>query len=264
MKSTKGIQLESFMRQRRNLAITIGLVVLSVGLTLLFTIPQSLSIKQLRDEINEEKELLSTLETKRTKLLEIEESNIFNQKDKIGEVLPSNKPIQELLINLDAISIEAQIAITEYISNPGAIASASAKRRAQVEEKKDDNIQSVKLETIIVGDLANIHKFFSLIEKISPLTSVSNLDLQYISSADTDLNNSLMTEATLTLDTYYFNKAVTTKTETPLPEIQEEEKNAINEILFFTPSYLKDKQTTIEGGNEDIFEIEKPVIEPAR
>ena len=262
MKSLQGIQLESFMRQRRNVAITIGLVVLSVGLTLLVTVPQGLNIKQLTDELSEEKELLSTLETKKSKLLEIKESNIFNQKEKIEEVLPSNKPIQELLINLDAISVEAQIAIIEYLSNPGAIASASAGRQVQVEKSKDEeDSQSIKLETIIVGELANIQKFFILIERISPLTSVSDLNLEYVSSAD---NTALMTEASITLDTYYFNKAIKTKTETPLPEIQEEEKNAINEIIFFTPSYLKDKQTDISGGLEDPFGVDKPVIEPAR
>ncbi|MFH2118483.1 MAG: GspMb/PilO family protein, partial [Candidatus Paceibacterota bacterium] len=178
----------------------------------------------------------------------------FAQAEQINRVLPSHKPLLELLNNLNSVAGETKVSITDFEISPGEIASDSTQaKEAGSSKKSNTDYDRLDLDLTIVGPLPQVRMFMDLIEKVSPLTTITNLTI------DRKVNNSQIEDATradLSLSAYYYTKPISSTLSSALPIISEEEKRVFQAILEFSPTQIEGQTTIISGNNNDLFGIQ--------
>jgi hypothetical protein len=204
-------------------------------------------------QLKTEQQKLTQLDRKAQELEQLKLSPEFAQADVINRVLPSHKPLLELLNNLNNVAGQTTVAITEFEINPGEIASDSTQATKQpAAKKKSTDFDQLDLKLTIVGDLAQIRNFMDLIERVSPMTTITSLSVDR-QSGDTELSSA--TRADLALSTYYYTKSISSALSSPLPEISAREREVFQAILAFTPAELEAQTEIIGGSNTDLFGI---------
>lgn len=240
------------MKTRKHLVAAIGFGL--TGLVLLFlTYSQITAALATNQKLKSEQKRLDQLNKKAQELEQLKFSPEFAQAETINKVLPSHKPLLELLNNLNNVASQTQVSITEFEINPGEIASDSTQVNTKTTGKKQSNdYDQLDLDLTILGELSQIRQFMDLIERVSPLTTITNL------SIDRKVDNkqtSNLTRADLSLSTYYYTKSISSTLSSPLPEISSAERAVFQEILSFTPAELENQTTIISGSNNDLFGI---------
>lgn len=254
--------LKLFINTRRYLLLAIILVWGSIALVMFAIKPQINLVFGYREELVLEKDQYQNLVRKINELKQIEISQQFQQKEKVDEVLPSHKPILELLANLYQAMQKADVSVDTLKINPGEIATESAeavitqpkttttKKGSTTKTPKAYN--SLKLDLIVNGEQDNIDNFLQLIERISPFTSIVELDIKKTFDKERDL---ALTEAELLLHTYYYTQTIDSNIGDQLPSVGEKELKAFNTIQEFMPSDFR-PATEIESGDlEDLFGV---------
>ena len=98
VKSDQNFKL--FLNTRRHLLLAIVMIWATVALIFFAIKPQLSPILKLRSNLETERKQYLELTKKIQDLNNIKVSDQFLKKDKVDEVLPSHKPISELLFNL--------------------------------------------------------------------------------------------------------------------------------------------------------------------
>lgn len=244
----------------------ISLIVLFSGIT-----PQVNNIFDLQRDIKAGDEELKLLSQKKADLENIEARAAYGSLDSVNKVLPSKKPLLELLTALNLVAEQNNVSFANLSLSPGEISSQSAelldgakktssknkKKTSQSKNKEGYDALSVELE--VAGLFSDVQKFFIDIEKVAPLTNISSLSLD-IKSADI-IRASDQVNAELVLQTYFFTQSVTANLDSPLPDIGRKELEIIDEIK----SYLypaANVQLQIQGGGlQDLFGLNNQELE---
>jgi hypothetical protein len=251
------LNLRYLMITRRYLVWSVGLGIVAVGLLFFAFTSQLQSILTARATMSREQKKLDQLQRKNLELQQLTSSPAFSQISTVNLVLPSRKPLIELLNGLNGAVFNSGVFVTSIELSPGKIASASAdgteiKQPDEIPSDKDYAVVDVSLTAR--GPLPKINAFFESIEQIAPLTTVTGLSLSKQGRASNQTEDEF--EAKLSITTYYFVKSIAAALETPLPVLGAEEEKALKDIATFT-SGEEAPQTSIQGGGiQDLFGAE--------
>jgi len=276
--STK-INARYVFHTRRYALFAVGLAVFSVGVLLLVIVPQIMSIWNRYGELRQQEEVLAKLEAKSLQLQEMPQSELFRNADRINQTLPTQKPLLELLSALNVVAAESGVRYSDLSLSPGKIASegaslqnqpgggtgsssrttgasrpSSAARRTGV-----TGVESLSVQLIANGSLANINTFLRQIERVAPLTTVTQLSLIERLASRSDQTSDF--EAELVIETYFFTQAVSATLAAPLPDLNVSQQLTINEINTFLFPTVMSQEAIINGGLEDLFGVADYALE---
>ena len=211
------------------------------------------------------KESLNDLESKdrelnrfRQKALQLEETAIdpeFAKISEIDQVLPSHKPLLELLSNLNSVANETEVAIDNFSLSPGKIASdtTQVKKNTSQEQKYD----ALFLNFSVSGALGRVQRFMDLIEQTTPISTITSISL----SRQINDDSLAETKANLELKIFYFTQPIKTTIASPLPEISVRNKTILAEIQELIPNNLPTQDEIITGNRGNLFGLQNISIE---
>lgn len=256
--SLKNLNFQLLFKTRKNLVMAVAFG--AVGILLLFlAYQQTTQLLATRTALATEQRKVTQLNQKAQELEQLRLSPEFAQAEQMNRILPSRKPLLELLNNLNSVAGETRVSITEFEINPGEIATDSTQvaagatgSRASTRRAAAD-YDRLDLKLTIVGELVQIRRFMDLIEQVSPITTITNLTVDRkvgsVGGAQTT------TRADLSLSTYYYTKPISATLSAALPAISAREREIFQEILSFTPAELEAQTEIIGGSNQDLFGI---------
>ncbi len=265
MKQENDVNLQLFLKNRKFLVLTVILVWLSFGLGFFVIKPQIASIFKNKSELDKNRTQLKKLQQKLVELKQIRLSEEFEKKDKVDEVLPSHKPLLELLANLNQAAKKTGIIFTNFEISPGKVASPGAKVNKTAETQKGYN--SLELELSIRGMEEDVDQFLELVEKIAPLTTITELSINRKNHdlTEDEVEKEVATKATgdsltvssadMVMSTYYYTRTVTTTLSKKLPAVGEKEIEIFETIQKFRPSNFKPQTELKKSELEDIFGV---------
>ncbi len=300
--------IKLFLHNRKFIIISVILVWASVFMLFSAFKPQINQIQTKKDTLNQKRSELNQLSKKNLELEQILNSSEFAQKEKVNEVLPSHKPLLELLSNLNQAARQHEITFVDFEISPGEIASDSAEAdmdnlvrqakqqqtetKASLEAKEEEeesegseNDQDKKalqksdevaysgkgynqlvLELSIRGRSDEVDDFMGLMEKIAPLTTITEFrisredPLTTQAQASPSASSSVsMSTATMIMSTYYYERVITTTPSSSLPSVGDEEMKVFETIQKFRPTELKPQKTLKSGDLEDLFGVDNLV-----
>ena len=264
-KQDKNIKL--FLNTRKHLLLSILFVWGAVSMLFFAIKPQLETVIEQRETLKKDVTQLEGISRKLNELKQIRLSDQFKQKDKVDEVLPSRKPVLELLTSLHQAMQQANVSVAALKINPGEITDepsaeliaeggAASKPAAQTTKSKASTkgYSQLQMELKVRGDNDSLDEFLTLIERAAPFTSVVELSIR-----DTRIGRGetaqTIAEAEMILQTYYYTQTITTNIDDALPAVGEAELRAFNTIQQFIPSDFR-KPTQVTSSNiEDLFGI---------
>lgn len=212
-------QLKGFWRRYSYYFLPAIAVVAVVGLFILM-MPQFIKFFEVRGKIKEKEEEARSLEEKLEGLKKINAALLKEDVDKATKLLPNEKKVAEVFLNLRILSEEEELFLDELMVNPGLIATESA------------GVEEVIFETTVYGALENIRKFLGRMDFIGPILSFEDLALEYFEEEE-------MWGARLSFLDFYSFKKYPYRTISPLPEISESLGEVKNKMKEFKSPYLE-------------------------
>jgi hypothetical protein len=254
--------IKLFINTRRYLLLSIILVWGTVALGAFAIKPQIDLVFNFRSDLAQEKDQYQNLVRKINELKQIEISQQFQQKETVDEVLPSHKPVLELLSNLYQAMQRAEVEVSALKINPGEIATEAAEavittpaqktKKTTTVTKTPKAYNSLKLDLTVNGEQEKVDEFLELVERISPFTSIVELNIKKTFNKERDMT---VTVAELLLNTYYYTQKIDSNITDQLPSVGEKELKAFNTIQQFMPSGFR-PSTEIESADlEDLFGV---------
>jgi Tfp pilus assembly protein PilO len=264
-------------RTRRYLMITILLVVIDVTLILAAIVPFIQQTFTIRAKIASETSKLQELKKKQAALEQSETLQLVQLAPQIEQLLPSHKPLLELMTGLNTQAASTGVSFSSIKVNPGSISTASAAPAATGKpaakpaggagaNKKPAPVKqydTLSIELLVEGSLSQINAFLTDVEKLAPLSNVTGISLSEIrvsraQPADPNIAGSgLIFEAQLKITTYFFTRSVAAAVDTPLPTVSREDQPFLDQLTTFI--YPKTgNATSIQGGGlDDLFGVEQ-------
>ncbi|MDO5561301.1 MAG: hypothetical protein Q4G02_00815 [bacterium] len=229
-------------------------------------IPEFGRITDLRAQLRQDKNNLAVIEQKLARIEDLVNDPEFAQAETLNRLLSSTNPFLEVLYAINELGKENNIVFTNYEYSPGLIATPSARLRAEGNEAAglastvDTTINTSEFSNATLrqqaqgfsisieadGTYANIANFLQQIENVTPLSSVTYAEI----------SNSLLGYASAKLEimAHYFNPNVIAQLDEPLPTLNAEEKDLINNLDQFRVLNISDlNQEDIIGGKVDLF-----------
>jgi Tfp pilus assembly protein PilO len=257
---------QRYLLNTRRFATLAACLVLTSGLLILFVIvPQIQSVIQLVDDLQEANKDVASLRQKVDQLGDLHQSDLIVSQDAINSVLPSRKPLLELLTSYSQIAQETGVQFSDVSLSPGRIATQAATaapsadsgqsgaRRAAPTRRRTADYDQLDLNMKVSGTLSNINQFLQRVEQIAPVTTVTNMSLTEKLVRSEEAQPADFFEADLTTTSYFFTQPVSATVRAPLPTVTAEQQAVISQInTFFIPQV--DEQTVITGGGlQDLF-----------
>lgn len=256
------INFKSLTTNRRYLLLSglsglIALMVVFSGIT-----PQINSLFDLRREINVGQEKVATLRQKTLDLENIEAKEAFNSVELVNKILPSQKPLLELLTSLNMVAGRNRVVFVDMSLSPGKIASESAdflgvaQKTSAKQKKAQPKAAATGYDTLVVeleisGLFSDVQQFFLDIENVAPLTTITSLSLDF--KSDGIIKAADNVQAELVLSSYYFNQSVTANVSSSLPNIGSQEQEIVAELKNYLLPNINVQQQIQGGGLEDLF-----------
>ncbi|MEA2056126.1 MAG: hypothetical protein U9O78_00190 [Patescibacteria group bacterium] len=263
MKKNTDQNIKLFLLNRKFLVLTIALVWTSFALIFFVIKPQISQLVQNTEQIDENRSHLKNLQQKLVELKQIRLSAEFEKKDTVDEVLPSHKPLLELLANLNQAAEVTKVSFTNFEISPGKVASPGAEI-VPIDQTKT-GYDSLELKLSVAGLETNVEEFLNIVEKIAPISTITELSIRR------DKNNREETEsevsssssgptvrvssANMLLSTYYYTRTISTTLSKKLPAVGEEEIKVFDTIQKFRPSDFKPQTELKRSELEDIFGV---------
>ncbi|MGD9129902.1 MAG: hypothetical protein PVJ09_05440 [Candidatus Woesebacteria bacterium] len=265
-KPKRPFNLRLFMSTRRFMFFGIICFVVAFLMVFLFTYPQLGAISELRNKISPQERKLKSYEQKVLKLNQIQSMPEFQQSSKVDEVLPSYKPLLELLSNFNQIAKQTEVKFTKFELSPGEIASPGAEL-AISKRQSVTGYDTLEVEMTVEGELKQVDQFMNLIERITPLTTIIDFSIQRRGIAQGQSASKVKAEAEILTHTYFYTQTVEATLHANLPQIGQTEIKVLNLIEELKPSEFKQQTQIIGGDKEDLFGLKglkiKDIIEQA-
>lgn len=242
-----------FVYTRKELLFAIGIFFGAFLMVVLAILPQINTIQTTNAKLAKEKTELDKYTSKYKELEQIKLSPEFGQSEKIDSILPSKKPLLELMSAINAVAASSQVAITELKISPGEIATTSAQLK-QAYRQNPAAYDEIELSLKVYGQLNNIQQFMVMIEQISPITTITKITLNQSTNQQSGV---VITTAQLSLQTNYFTQQIKTSLTAGLPKISNREKEIFATIQGFTIPEPEEQTEVTGGGQADPFAVEK-------
>lgn len=262
-KKKKQFNYRYFLQTRQYLVVTLALAGISLLLGILFLFPGVGKFQELRSEQAKETSALNTLVNKRQTLENVESTNLYSLKDRINTILPSNKPVLPLVREIERVSGETGVIISEFGVAPGEISTVSAEQKAQSSSTRPRLIQNkdydgIQTELVLIGKIDSINAFLKGLNQITPLTQTTQLALksanQKLASGSAEPVNNVF-EASLTLTSYFFLGQPITAGQTLPSDVKFDPQIEAQISNFRFPVASDGQQLQIEdGGKENLFQ----------
>lgn len=256
---------------RRYLMMSIGAAVVTVLLLVIGIIPQVQTIFELQGKTVSQQGKVEKLEVKVTQLEEILSPEVIAQIEKVDLLLPSKKPLLELLTSLNQVAGQSQVTFTGIELSPGSIASDSTAvagdrpSRGSVGTGGSADADTLEIELKVQGSLDQLNQFFALVEKTAPVSTIMSLSLSPQSQGGVFSDQAVeivgdIYEAEVKVATAYFTKPVSAAVDAPLPALSQTQQQFLAEIAQFTVTELAPQQDILGGGLNDLFGVLPPPI----
>lgn len=239
---------------RKELVLAILCFVFAFVILTMVILPQIEPVKDVFADLEKTNQELNKFQTKVDELTNITVDSEFDKMTEIDTVLPSYKPLLELLNNLNSAAVQSQTIIENFSLSPGEIATDST---LVARTRRKQFYDELPVEFSVSGTLANVQNFMTLIEQITPISTITNISLNQEVGED----NSVATEASLKLITFYFTQPITVTLTEPLPPIEDEDLIVLAEIKKLIPSNLATQQEVIKSDRGNLFNLQGMSIE---
>lgn len=263
-KDKKDFNVEIFVRMRRNLIYTIGMVAFSLAMVFFAVIPQFKQAWELRGELEAEKPKLDQLKQKLVTLENIQYAPEFAQADLVNQALPSKKPLLELMVSLNDISVISGAVIESFELAPGMIASDAATAQASARSVTNQgDVDTLDVSMSVIGSDDAVQKFINELEKIAPFTTITQMTLNslLVDGGQVPAGQENDRKAELATSTFFFTKPITATVEAPLPVVATADQVILNALAELVPSELPEQTAISGGGLEDLFGVDPLLFE---
>jgi Tfp pilus assembly protein PilO len=239
---------------RKELVLAILSFALAFVIFTMVVLKQISPIKKVFAELASSKQELNKFQTKVDELENIAFDSEFKKMTEIDEVLPSYKPLLELLNNLNSVAVQSETLIKNFSLSPGEIATDSTILSRTRRQKFYDELV---LEFSVSGTLANVQNFMTLIEQVTPISTITNISLSQQINEDSGVE----TTANLKLKTFYFTQAIAVTLTEPLPPIEDEQLIVLEEIKKLIPNKLPTQEEVIRNDRGNLFGLQGMSVE---
>lgn len=252
------------VRQRQFFYLALFLVLVSVVVILLVFWPQVQAIFGMIAKIKAEQKINISLEKKEIQLANLSSSAELIKIDQVNQILPAKKPLVEMLSAVNLVAAETRVVITGIELSPGKLATASGSTSAPApasSTQKGRDYGTIEVALVVSGSLNQINQFLSQVEKIAPMTTVTNMSLNKISkprTLDASLSANLVSEnfeAKLTLVSYFFTKSVNASLEAALPELSAKENQLLTSLQDFRDPNQNRQLQLQPSSKTDLFSL---------
>jgi len=278
-----GITPKYLLETRRYLTLTVAIAIVSLLVVFIGIMPQIRTSLDLQQKSATEGKKLQAWEKKAQQLEQILTPEILSQIDNVNILLPSRKPLLELLSSLNLVANQAQVTFTGIEISPGSIATdsaglqtdaASGKAVKKAKGKASSASDSLDMKITVQGSLANLNSFFELVERTAPLTTVTSLSLQPKAqtvsltssgslSAPTASQSAIAQpyEADIDVSTAYFTQSISAAIDAALPDLNRSQQQIVTDLSTFTVRPLEAQNGIQGGGLQDLFGVTEPQVE---
>jgi len=255
----KDINLQNLISSRRFLVVAIVAGILTLILFGVVIVPQSQVALKSRQEYLAAQKKLILLRKKAVALDAVRSLPIYQQQDQINKILPSRKAVFELLSALEQMGQRTGVSLSDLELAPGLLAtqSAQAQKTARVNsENVRLGIEIITLRLNVTGNASQVNQFLQSVNQVTPLTSVTKMDLQSVASGS-ELNiGSSQLKNQIELSTYFFTKSISATVESDLPTVGSEEEIVLKSLGSFVQTPYVRPTSIIGGGNLDLFQAQ--------
>lgn len=260
------LTLRYVMDVRRYLSLAIGLFLVSGLAVFVGALPQAQKTFDLYQTWQKAQQKITQLEAKNRQLNDMLDPSLISQIQTVDQVLPSKKPLLELLTSVNQAGQANQITFVSIELTPGVIATNSATPARRGNAKGAGN-NSLDISMNVEGTLSQLNQFFTTVEKSSPLTTVTELSLQPQGRQQTvGTTDTLATlserryRAEVTLAASYFTQSVTANLDAALPTITPAQTALLSQLDDFTIVNVDEQTQILGGGLEDLFQVTTPQV----
>jgi len=239
---------------RKELVLAILCFILAFVIFSMVILRQIVPVKDNFAELASTNQELDKFQTKVDELENIAFDNEYDKMTEIDDVLPSYKPLLEVLNNLNSVAVQSETLINNFTISPGEIATDSTLLAKTKRQKFYDELE---LEFSVLGTLINVQNFMTLIEQVTPISTITNISLSQKINDD----SSVETTANLKLKTYFFTQPITVTLTEPLPPIEDEHLVVLEEIKKLIPGNLPAQEEVIKNDRGNLFGLQGLTIE---
>jgi len=239
---------------RKELVLAILCFVLAIFILFMLVLKQIEPVKGVFAQLEKTNLELEKFQTKVDELNNISIDGEYNKMTEIDSVLPSYKPLLELLNNLNSVALQSNTLIKNFSLSPGEIATDST---LVARTRRKQFYDELVLEFSVSGTLADVQNFMNLIELVTPLSTITSISLNQQMNAD----SAIETTANLTLKTFYFTQPITVTLTEALPPIEDEDLIVLEEIKKLIPNNLPTQEEIIKNDRGNLFNLQGMSIE---
>ncbi len=243
-----------FWNTRKEFVLAVLFFILSAMILLIGIIRQISPIRKDISKLKEREVELEKFYEKAEQLKELAIDPNFNKSSDIDRVLPSHKPLLEILNNLNQVANTSEVVIKNFTLNPGEIASDTTKVKKSTSNQKYDYLD---LDFSVSGPLWKIQKFLNLIEQVTPISTITSISI----NRNIDEDKDALAQADLILRSFYFTQPIKTTITSPLPEIADAERQIIDNINELIPNNLQKQENIIKGDRGNLFGLQNQSVE---
>jgi hypothetical protein len=243
-----------FWNTRKELVLAGLFFIISAMMLLIGIIQQITPIQKDLATLKERELELAKFYEKAEQLKQLAIDPNFNKSSDIDQVLPSHKPLLEILNNLNSVANNTEVVIKNFSLNPGEIATDSTKVKKSTSTQKYDQLD---LDFSVSGPLWKIQNFLNLIEQVTPISTITSISI----NRNIDDDKDALAQADLVLRSFYFTQPIKTTITSPLPDITNAERTIINNINELIPSNLEKQEEVITGDRGNLFGLQEQSVE---
>ena len=254
IENKKEFNYRLFWNTRKELVLAILLFVISAMMLFIGILQQISPIQKDLAKLKTRQAELEKFSEKSNQLQQLAVDPNFSQASSIDSVLPSHKPLLEILSNLNIVANDSEVVIKNFSLNPGEIASDTTKLKKSSNEQKYDYLD---LDFSVSGQLYKVQDFINLIEQVTPISTITSISM----SRNIDESKDALAQADLVLRTFYFTQPIKTTITSPLPEISNAEKQIINNLNDLMINKIDEQNNVITGDRGNLFGLQNQSVE---
>ena len=273
----KQMNIRRVMYTRRYLVIGLSVFLLSALMGIFALVPQITADVEMNTELREQKRALASLRQKIDALQETLALMDEQTTSEVDAVLPSEKPLLQLMAAANQAATQTQVSISEVETTPGKLATASARTTAggattanagataetatgpladpNQPKTKVRGVATLYIEITVKGTLANINRYIQRVEESAPFIDISKISLNNLDQVEGQPLSARPFQAELGLTTFYFTQSLSVAVDAPLPEISSQDQEILDKLAKFTYPDVRKQQTIQGGGLQDLFGV---------
>lgn len=247
-----------FVRRRRQAVLAGLLVATAVGVVIFGSLPQLSLARENYQAWQETKTEYDQLVAKQQQLAALPQTALFQQQDLINRVLPSQKPVFQLVNSVLAVASDNQVRVIGYQLSPGEVSvdeeiatedTLSKQPRREQVNRGATGVEEFKITVSIEGSQRNTNQFVDALNQTLPLISLTELEIDTLGDDD---QNEVRTTA-LELSTFFFTGSVTSTLGQDLPRVPAEQLEVMTELSRFQVPAVVESDRIFGGGQEQLF-----------